>query len=86
VCHPGQVVRHAFIVGASHAYGVNDRREVVGMSETAWGETHVFLWRDGVMIDLGAYVDGRDSVAAAINNRGQVLGIRFDGSRTPPVM
>jgi probable HAF family extracellular repeat protein len=61
----------------SRAYGINDRGEVVGESLTASGETHAFLWRDGAMIDLGTILGERvQSYAVAINNRGQVVGVR----------
>jgi probable HAF family extracellular repeat protein len=80
-------VHHAFIwrngrirdlgtLGGTHSYGfgINDDGDVVGLSETAAGEWHAFLWRDGRMIDLDG--GAGDSAAAAINDRGQVLGYR----------
>jgi probable HAF family extracellular repeat protein len=68
--------------------GINDRGEAVGMSETsvpdpngedmcAFG-THLtcrpFLWRDGHMMALPT-LGGNNGEAAAINNRGQIVGI-----------
>lgn len=66
----------------SRANGINDRGEVVGESQTASGEVHAFLWRDGVMTDIGTMFENPDeSYATAINNRGQIAGVRY--FRTP---
>jgi probable HAF family extracellular repeat protein len=59
---------------ASTAAGINDEGEVVGYSTTAAGEYHAFLWRDGVMSDLGAPPGSMFSFANAINDRGQIAG------------
>lgn len=62
----------------SQAFGVNDKGWVVGFSTTE-GDLglHAFLWRDGVMIDLGTLA-GSDplpySMALSINNRGEIVG------------
>lgn len=71
----------------SYAEGLNDRGEVVGVSETTWTtecfptpngdevcshESHAFLWRDGAMHDLGSR--GSWSRAEGINNAGIVAG------------
>lgn len=52
----------------SGATSVNDRGQVVGVSETASGAHHGFLWEDGAMTDLGTMAP------AAINRRGQIVG------------
>jgi probable HAF family extracellular repeat protein len=59
---------------ASFARGINDNGQVVGYSDTPSGESHAFVWHKGTMVDLGP------GQALAINNAGQVVGNRFDGS------
>jgi probable HAF family extracellular repeat protein len=50
------VMRALGTLGGSYAiaFAINERGDIVGESETASGAVHVFVWRDGVMIDLGA--------------------------------
>ena len=55
----------------SYPVAVNDRGQVVGVSETADGEFHAFFWDDGVMIDLAP--EYLASGAMDINNKGQVV-------------
>ena len=68
----------------SVAYGVNDSGQVVGKADlartylerTAHGftrPTHAFLWRNGAIQDLGT-LGGDNSLACAINRRGQAVG------------
>jgi probable HAF family extracellular repeat protein len=63
------------------AYFVNDAGEVVGSANVpgAFGcdngaQNHAFLWRNGVMTDLGAPDGDTCSGAAAINSKGQIVG------------
>jgi probable HAF family extracellular repeat protein len=63
----------------SYPLWINEAGEIVGEAdisdvENALGQFphHAFLWRDGVMIDLGTL--GSTSHAESINNKGQVVG------------
>jgi probable HAF family extracellular repeat protein len=61
--------------GASEAHWINDAGEVVGESiATLRTGSRAFLWKDGVMIDLGTVADDTCSAALSINSRGQIVG------------
>jgi probable HAF family extracellular repeat protein len=49
---------------------INDRGQVLGVSATAAGEPHVFLWQSGAMTDLGTF---GTRVSLLLNDRGQVV-------------
>jgi probable HAF family extracellular repeat protein len=59
---------------------VNNHGHVVGVSETAAGERHAFLWRDGRMTDLGTLGPGGTSQAHAVNDLDQVVGLSSGGA------
>jgi probable HAF family extracellular repeat protein len=59
----------------SYASGINNRGEVAGVAVLPSDQTNdAFLWRDGVMIDLGTLHDDPCSAALALNSKGQVVG------------
>jgi probable HAF family extracellular repeat protein len=58
---------------ASHANWINDAGEVVGESDSQTTD-HPFLWKNGVMSDLGTVANDACSSAASINSRGQIVG------------
>ncbi|PRY30743.1 hypothetical protein [Pseudosporangium ferrugineum] len=63
----------------SYAYGINDRGDVVGASETADGR-HAVVWHDGVMTDLGGDDIGDYGAANDINHAGVIAGDWGDGN------
>jgi probable HAF family extracellular repeat protein len=58
--------------GSATANGINDSREVVGTIDNWVG----FRWRNGVITTLG-HLGGGGSLAAAINESGQVVGASY---------
>jgi probable HAF family extracellular repeat protein len=59
---------------------LNNRGDIVGWTSTSGG-LHAFIWRDGVLTDLGT-LGGCCSTAYAVNNQGEVVGwaSRSDGT------
>ncbi len=55
--------------GASEAFGINKKGQVVGQSSY-----HAFSWDDGTMTDLGTLMGGQQSSAEDINAISQVVG------------
>ena len=71
--------------GFAEARAINDVGQVVGLSETAAGEQHAFVWTAaGGMKDLGT-LGGTFSRAFAINHLGHVAGVSElpSGERRP---
>jgi probable HAF family extracellular repeat protein len=61
--------------GASDAYSINNRAQVVGESNTADGRGAGFIWENGVMRQLPIdRPDLRTYVAASINDAGNIVG------------
>jgi probable HAF family extracellular repeat protein len=59
----------------SAAFGINDTGQVVGNATTGDGAVHAFVWRDGAITDLGALANGTFSVAVAVNQPGDIVGV-----------
>jgi probable HAF family extracellular repeat protein len=69
----------------SQAFWINERGLIVGMSQNGVidlllgiQELRAVVWKKGDIIDLGTLEGGYESVAQAINNRGQVVGIALN--------
>ncbi len=59
------------------AYDINEAGHVVGEAQTPSGDWHAFIWKRGVMTDLGP--EGRNSCAFAIGDGGHIVGMVYDG-------
>ncbi len=74
----------AYRLGEGKATAINNRAQIVGKSpfgsaeaeesDTASHSFHAMLWEKGALKDLGTLIDNWNSAAAAINDRGQVVG------------
>jgi len=70
----GKVTDLGTLGGASSsATGINNRGQVIGVSELPDGRRHAFLWERGHMTDLGSRFR-LDSAPNAINDRGEIVG------------
>jgi probable HAF family extracellular repeat protein len=60
-----------------HSDWVNDRGEVVGYATTVLSNAdgHAFLWRNGLLSDLGVIGTDPDSESVSINSAGQIVGV-----------
>ena len=61
----------------SSANWINDAGEVVGWATTPSDQTVAFLWKNGVMTDLGTVDSDLCSQAYSINSQGQIVGISY---------
>ena len=65
------------------ALAINDRGEVVGISNDSEGNPHPFVWRDGVMSDLNELASADSPLylllAFGINTRGEIVGLGVTG-------
>lgn len=85
--YDGATIRDIGTLGgpASFAPALNDAGQVAGYSSTASGFEHAFVWTLGRgMTDLGTLPDAANSQAAAINNRGVIVGTSEGVPATSP--
>jgi probable HAF family extracellular repeat protein len=68
----------------SEAYGINERRQVVGLSCDADGNCRAFIWENGVMRDLNDLKQPDFSAhletAKDINDKGEITGRAIDAN------
>jgi probable HAF family extracellular repeat protein len=72
------------------AFAINNRDEVVGFAQNNIsdpfgyfgfaGQSRAFLWKRGVLRDLGTLAEGNDAFAMFVSGRSQVAGISFTES------
>lgn len=85
--YDGKSTRDIGTLGGSsaNAIGLNNAGQVTGQSTTAAGAQHAFVWSSGGgLVDLGTLPGAANSVAAAINNFGVVVGTSEGTPATPP--
>ncbi len=62
----------------SGGLAINDRGEVVGVSNDTQGNGRAFIWRNGLMTDLNAHAPSDSPLylvfASGINDRGEIVG------------
>jgi probable HAF family extracellular repeat protein len=78
----GKKLRDLGTLGGANgaANWVNDAGTVVGQAQDESEDSRAFLWKDGVMSDLGVAAGDQCSIAYAINASGQIVGSSDDCS------
>ena len=61
----------------TQAFGINNRRQVVGEYLDAFGTFHGFLWEKGRFTTIDG-PDGAVANATNINDKGEIVGIYID--------
>lgn len=67
---------------STEANAINNYGQIVGSAVNGDGETHAFLYANGLMTDLGT-LDGNLSEAVAINDQGMIVGNGVSTNGTP---
>lgn len=68
----------------SQAYAINDSNQVTGYAQTDKRE-HAFIYRDGVMVDIGDSIGGLpNSFGFDINEAGHVAGAAYNAGYSAP--
>jgi probable HAF family extracellular repeat protein len=70
--NPTTVVDLGYVIGNAKAVAINNVGQIVGED---YGTGHGFFYENGTKTDLGTLPGGTSSVAFAINNAGQVVGV-----------
>lgn len=73
-----QVLGHLYRDWSSGALEINDSNWVMGSGFTPQGR-RTFIWRDGVMMDIGTIGLGGDNNAEALTNSGMIVGNEYAG-------
>ena len=73
----------------SYAFGINNKGDVVGSSDTADSQRHAFLFSGGTMVDLNLCVDLEPGwillFASDLNEHGQIIAGAIDAGRETPI-
>ena len=77
------ITNHGQVAGDA-SNGTPDPFPNMNVSPFGWGtETRGFVWRHGVMRDLGT-LGGADTLEYAQNNRGQITGVSYTNNTVTP--
>jgi len=71
----------------SVAWGINNRKQVVGQADDALGNGRAFVWENGLMTELPMLPSGGPAWAYSINDSGVIVGeCKDENSVSRPVM